>query len=174
MATTDPTTETELSGQIVNVIYTDASDTDPERTVLALATKDDLSVGVDETTEDFDTAIRRRTKRNRTNNSIDLEVTQAISTDLEALETVGIVDADGTIDFSDANRDLGDDEYIELGFSDDELDYETDPGPTDFDAMHRLHDVETMLDGIDPSAVPPTVSLVFMVEGDYDMDAGAL
>lgn len=176
MATTDPSTETELSGQLVDVIHVDNSGTDPERTVLALATKDDLSVGVDESTEDFDTAIERRTRRNRTSNTIDIEVTQAISTDLAALDTLGVVDTEneGALDFSDAARDLGTDAYLELGFHADELDYSTDPGPSDYDQLHRADDVETMLDGIDPSAVPPTVSLVFMIEGEYKMDASAL
>lgn len=174
MATTDLSSETEVAGQIVDVIHVDNSGTDPVRTVLALATKDDLSVSFDESTEAFDKAIQRRTERFRTSNEVDVEITQGISTDLDALETIGIVDADGVIDFSDASRDLGSDEYIELGFHSDELDYETDPGPTDYDQAHRLHDVETMLGDIDPSATPPTVSFTVMVEGDYDMDAAAL
>lgn len=177
MATTDLSTETEVSGQLVDVIHVDNSGVDPVRTVLALATKDDLSVSFDEGTESFDTAVQRRTKRFRTSNQIDVEVTQAISTDLAALDTLGLVDssANGSpIDFSDASRELGTDAYIELGFHADELDYSTDPGPTDYDQMHRLSDVETMLNDIDPSAVPPTLAFTIMVEGDYEMDAAAL
>jgi hypothetical protein len=176
MATTDPSTETEIAGQLVDVIHVDNSGTDPVRTVLALATKDDLSVSFDEGTESFDVAIERRTKRFRTSNQIDVEITKAISTDLSALDTLGVVDSSnsGAIDFSDASRELGTDVYIELGFHADELDYTTDPGPTDYDQTHRLSDVETMLNDIDPSAVPPTVALTLMVEGDYEMDAAAL
>jgi len=68
MATTDLSTETEVEGSIVNVIHVDNSGTDPARTVLALATKEDTSISIDEDDDDFDTGAERRTRRYRTNN----------------------------------------------------------------------------------------------------------
>ena len=174
MSTTDTSTETEITGSIVNVIYVDDSGTDPTRTVLALCTKDDLGITIDESTESFDPANVRRTQRYRTNNQIDIEVSSAISTDLADLQKIGLVDDSGNIDFTDESRDLGTDEYIEIGYSDAELDYSTDPGPSDYEMTHRASDVEIMAGDIDPSAVPPTVSFTVMVEGELTIDADAL
>jgi len=174
MSTTDTSTKTEISGSVVNVIHVDNSGTDPVRTVLALATKDDLSISIDESTESFDPANVRRTERYRTNNEIDIDVSSAISTDLADLQLIGLVDTNGNIDFSDASRDLGVDEYIEIGYSDAELDYSTDPGPAEFEMLHRASDVEIMAGDIDPSSVPPTVDFTVMVEGELTVDAGAL
>lgn len=174
MSTTDTSTETEITGSIVNIIHVDDGGTDPTRTVLALATKDDLGITIDESTESFDPANVRRTERYRTNNQIDIEVSSAISTDLADLQKIGLVDDTGAIDFSDDSRDLGSDEYIEIGYSDAELDYSTDPGPADYEMTHRASDVEIMAGDIDPSAVPPTVSFTVMVEGELIVDADAL
>jgi len=174
MSTTDTSTETEITGSIVNVIHVDNSGTDPTRTVLALATKDDLGVTIDESTESFDPANVRRTQRYRTNNEIDIEVSSAISTDLADLQKIGIVDDSGAIDFSEGSRDLGSEKYIEIAYSDAELDYSNDPGPSDYEMTHRASDVEIMAGDIDPSAVPPTVSFTVMVEGTLTVDAGAL
>lgn len=174
MSTTDTSTETELDGSIVNVIHVDDSGTDPVRTVLALATKDDLSITIDEGTESFDPANVRRTRRYRTTNEIDIEVTSAISTDLADLQLIGLVDDSGAINFAKADRDLGSDQYLELAYSTDELDYSTDPGPADFEMVHRASDVEIMAGDIDPSSTPPTVSFTAMVEGELIVDADAL
>lgn len=174
MSTTDLSTETEVSGSIVNVILVDDSGTDSVRTVLALATKGDLSVTIDESTESFDLAAQRRTERYRTNNEIDIDVSKAISTDQGALESLGLVDTNGAIDFSDASRQLGADQYLEIGYSNDELDYSTDPGPADFELLHRASDVEIMAGDIDPSGTPPTISFTAMVHGDLVFAAGAL
>lgn len=174
MSSTELSTEDKLEGSIVNVIYVDASGTDPSRTVLALATKDDLSVTIDESTESFDKAIRRRTERIRTANEIDIEVSQAVSTDHSGLQKVGLVDSDGKLVFDDESRDLGSDEYIELAYSSSEIDYTTDPGPADFAQVHRAGDVEIMAGDIDPSSTPPTISFTVMVEGDLELDASAL
>lgn len=174
MSTTDLSTEDEVNGSIVNVILVDDSGTDPVRTVLALATKGDLSVSVDEDTESFDLAAQRRTERYRTNNEIDIEVSKAISTDQQALQDLGLIDDTGALDFSDESRELGTDQYLEIGYSNDELDYSTDPGPADFDLLHRASDVEIMAGDIDPSGTPPTVSFTAMVHGDLVFAADAL
>lgn len=174
MSTTDTTTDDEVTGSIVDVIHVDASGTDPVRTVLALATKDDVSVTIDESTEDFNPGSVRRTRRYRTNNQIDIEVTQAISTDLDALDTVGLVDSDGDITFADDDRKWGSDEYLEIGYNNGELDYSTDPGPDDYEMLHRASDIEIMAGDIDPSETPPTVGFVAMVEGTLTVDADAL
>ena len=174
MSTTDTSTEDEITGSIVNVIHVDDSGTDPTRTVLALATKDDLGITIDESTESFDPANVRRTQRYRTNNQIDIEVSSAVSTDLADLQLIGLVDDSGAIDFSEEARDLGTDQYIEIGYSDAELDYSTDPGPADFELLHRASDVEIMAGDIDPSGTPPTVSFTAMVHGDLVFAAETL
>ena len=174
MATTDTSTENEVEGSVVNVIHVDDSGTDPVRTVLALATKDDLSISIDEGTESFDPANVRRTQRYRTNNKIDIEVSSALSTDLAELQLIGLVDDSGAITFDTNDRELGADEYLEIAYSSDDLDYSNDPGPTDFEMVHRANNVEIMAGDIDPSSVPPTVSFTAMVEGELIVDADAL
>ena len=174
MSTTETSTEDEVNGSIVNVILLDDSGTDPARTVLALATKGDLSVSIDESTESFNPAQQRRTERYRTNNEIDIEVTKAISTDQQALQDLGLIDDSGAIDFSDSSRELGTDQYLEVGYSNDELDYSTDPGPADFELLHRASDVEIMAGDIDPSGTPPTISFTAMIHGDLTFAADAL
>jgi len=176
MSTTDLSDDenSKVSGSIVNVIHVDNSGTDPQRTVVALATKDDLSITLDESTEDFDPAVQRRTERIRTNNQIDIEVSQALSTEQDALEKLGITDGSGKLTFTNDGRELGSDVYLEIAYSDDELDYSTDPGPTDFELVHRAADVEIMVDDIDPSETPPTIGFTAMVEGDFTVNASAL
>jgi hypothetical protein len=162
MSTT--TSDTEVEGSIVHVIHTTYNDTDStyERTVLALATKDDLSLAVDEDDEDIALAAERRTRRYRTRNTIDLEVASVIDVDMEAAEAVGIVDADGKLDFTKANRriDSSDDEYIEIAyFSDESTDI------VDAELVHRFEDLELTSPEIDPSATPPLLSWTWWVEG---------
>lgn len=173
MATTDTSTEDEVEGSIVNIMHVDNSGTEPVRTVLALATKDDVSISIDEGSESFDPANVRRTQRYRTTNEIDIEVTSALSTDLADLQLIGLVDDSGAITFDSADRDLPAEEYLEIGYSDSELDYSTDPAPADFEMVHRAGDVKIMAGDIDPSSVPPTVSFTAMVEGELIVDAAA-
>ncbi|PHQ43945.1 hypothetical protein Z052_02050 [Halorubrum sp. C191] len=144
------------------------------RTVLALATKDDLSVSIDEGTDSFDPANARRTQRYRTNNQIDIEVTQALSTDQSALNLLGIVDDSGALDFSSDARELGSDAYLEIAYSSDELDYSNDPGPSEFELVHRASDVEVLVNDIDPSTTPPTIAFTAMVEGDFIVNAASI
>lgn len=174
MSTTDESTTDKVEGSIVDVIHVDNSGTDPVRTVLAVATKGDLGITIDESTESFDPGNKRRTERFRTANQVDVEVTQAIATDTDALSTVGIVDSNGNLSFAPADRDWGADEYLELGYNDGELDYSTDPGPSEYELVNRFADCEVMAGDVDPSATPPTVSFTVMVEGDVTIDASAL
>jgi len=174
MSTTDTSTEDEVEGSVVNVIYVDNSGSEVVRTVLALATKDDLSISIDEGTESFDPANVRRTQRHRTNNEIDIEVASALSTDLADLQLIGLVDDSGAITFDTDDRELGADEYLEIAYSADDLDYSDDPGPADFEMVHRASDVEIVAGDIDPSSVPPTVSFTAMVEGELTVDADTL
>lgn len=174
MSTTDTSTDEEVEGSVVNLIHVDNSGTDPTRTVLALANRDDLSITIDESDEDFNPAKDRRTRRYRTTNTVTVEATSAISTDQDALNTVGVVDENGKLVFDTDNREWGTDYYLEVAYTDDELDYSTDPGPTDFDLVHRFGDIEVSVGDIDASSVPPTVGLTFMVEGEVHIAAEAL
>lgn len=166
--------EDEVEGNIINIIHVDDSGTDPQRTVLGLATKDDLSVSIDESTESWNPSIKRRTQRYRTANEIDIEFTEILATSQDTLELLGLVDADGKLDFDNQSRRLGSDQYLEIAYANKEMDYTTDPGPSDFELVHRASDVETMLGDIDPSSTPPTASLTVMVHGDLWINADTL
>lgn len=156
------TADNEVEGSIVHVIHVDESTTEPTRTVLALATKDDLSLSIDESNESFDPAAQRRTRRYRTNNTADLEVASAIDVDMEAMELVGLVDSNGTITFDSGARRISsdDDEYVEIAyFSAENSNY------ADAELVHRLEDVEATSPEVDPSATPPLLSWTWWIEG---------
>lgn len=166
---TDVTNTTEVEGSLVSVIHVDESGEDPERTVLALADKENLSTTVDEDDEDFNPGSERTTRRYRTNNTTDLEVQGAISPDLEALELVGIVDAEGKISFDSADRKIleEDDEYIELAYWNHEPDFETVDVVEDSELLSRFADLELTSPEVDPSETPPQVSWTWWVNGGY-------
>ena len=162
MATT--TNDNEVEGSIVHVIHAEWDDTNAvyDRTVLALTTKDDLSVSIDESDESFDLASERRTRRYRTNNTIDLEVSSAIDVDMAAAERIGIVNADGELTFDSAARKIGydTDEHIEIAYYNAES---TDI--LDAELVHRFSDCELTNPEIDPSSTPPLLSWTWMVDG---------
>lgn len=163
MATT--TTDAEVEGSIVHIIHAVWDDTNSvyDRTVLALATKDDLSISVDESDESLDLASERRTRRYRTNNTVDLEVSSAIDVDMEAAELIGIVDADGRLTFDSSSRKVGfgTDEHIEVAY------YNTESTDIlDAELVHRFSDCKLTNPEIDPSSTPPLLSWTWMVEGD--------
>jgi hypothetical protein len=170
MATNETTQGSEIEGSIVHVIHIDDSGTEPVRTVLALATKDDISLSIDEDNEDFNPAAERRTRRYRTNGTAELEVASAIDIDMEAMELVGLVDSNGDITFDTFDRRLeAPDEYIELAyFTDEGQDY------TNAELIHRFHDVEATSPEVDPSATPPLLSWTWWVESTIEFNADAL
>lgn len=166
------TTESEVEGSIATVIHVDDSGTDPVRTVLALATKDDLSISIDEDSEDFNPGKQRRTERIRTSNTVEVEVATAVATDLDALETVGIVDSTGKVTFDTGDRRIleSNDEYVEVAYFSDEPDFGTVDMEADSDLLHRFADLELTSPEMDPSETPPMVSWTWWVEGGYWFD----
>lgn len=163
----DITNQTEVEGSMVAIVHTDESGTDPVRTVLALTTKDDLSIPIEEENEDFNPSAIRRTKRIRTSNTIDVEVATAFAPDLEALSLVGIADSDGKVTFDSSVRRLGEDIYLEVAYFADEPDFSAVDIVADAELVHRAADVEIANPEVDPSATPPTCSFVAWVEGDF-------
>ncbi|QCW03570.1 hypothetical protein [Natrinema pallidum] len=166
------TNNTKVTGSIVAVIHVDESGTDPERTVLALATKDDLSTPISEDNDDFNPGSKRTTQRIRTNHTIDLEVTSALAPDLETLELVGIVDTDGKVTFDKSAREINeaDDQYVELAYFDYEPDFSTVDVVADSELLSRFADLELTSPEVDPSSTPPQVSWTWWVEGGYWID----
>lgn len=167
----DLTTETEVEGAILAFVHVDESGTDPVRTVCALTTKEDLTITIEEDNEDFNPAYQRRTRRIRTNNTIDIELSTALAPDLSALSLLGIADSDGKVTFDSSDRKLlAPDEFVEIGYFSDEPDFATIDMVADSELLHRFSDVEIANPEVDPSASPPTVSLVGWVEGDFWID----
>ncbi|GAB3669557.1 hypothetical protein [Halopiger thermotolerans] len=166
----DITNNLEVEGSVVSVVHCDESGTDPVRTVLGLCTKDDLSVTIDESNEDFNPGSERRTRRFRTDNTIDVEVVSAIAPDLEALSKIGVVDSDGKITFDKSDREVNGDEYIEIAYFADEPDFSTADIPADSELLHRFADCELTSPEVDPSSTPPTASWTWWVEGDAWID----
>jgi len=182
--TVDATSELEAEGSNILVAIATWNETDSayDRTVLALATKEDTSVTIDEDTEDFNVGGDRRTKRYRTNNEITIEVTQAVATDLSALAELGIADKDATdgvkVNFSTEDRRIGFEDSnpsaLEIGiFKDSVLDEAANDNIdmiADSELLHRAEGVKIMAGDVDPSATPETVEFEGMVEGDFWLD----
>ena len=163
----DITNEVEVEASMVAIVHVDDSGTDPVRTVLGLTTKDDLSIPIEEENEDFNPSTERRTRRIRTTNTIDIEVSTAMAPDLEALELVGIADSNGKITFDSSDRDLGPDVYIEVAYFADEPDFSAVAIPADTELTPRAGDVEIANPEVDPSASPAMMSFTAWVEGDF-------
>ena len=169
MPTDETTQATEVEGSVVYVIHVDESGAEDVRTAISLLTKDDLELTIDEDEEELDLASERRTRRYRTHNTADLEVSQPFDVDLEAAELAGIVDNadDGRLTFGTNARRLRpeDDEYIEIAyFNEENLDYEQ------AELVHRFEDVEAMSPEIDMSEVPPILGWTWIVHGTIYLD----
>ncbi|OIB56601.1 hypothetical protein [Natrialba sp. SSL1] len=173
---TDITSDLEVEGSQVLVFHADESGTDPEYTGLALADKDDLSIPIDEDDEDFNPGATRRTRRYRTNNTVDAEVSSAIATDLSGLEKIGVAveDENGmAITFKTEDRRIGygNDEWVGMAYFKDDVLKRLKAGDEidlleDSELCHRLDDLELTSPEIDPSETPPQVSWTWWVEGD--------
>ena len=164
MPTDETTQDQEVIGSVVYVIHVDESDAEPVRTAISLLTKDDLNLSVDEEEEELNLAAERRTRRYRTHNTADLEVSAPIDVDMEAAELAGIVDTsdDGRLTFGTGSRRLRpeDDEYIEVAFFDEEnMDY------ADAELVHRFEDVEAINPEVDISSTPPLMSWTWAIHG---------
>ena len=144
----------EVSGELVHVVHVDSSG---NRTLLALATKDGLSIGTDESTEDVDIGAETRTRRYRTSNAPTLEVESVIAVDTSAAEQVGLVDTDGKLTFDKSNRRLEDGHIL--------IEYYSSEGDPAVDFGHRFDDVEATGVEIDPSSTPPVLSWTWNVHG---------
>lgn len=168
----DVTQNVEVEGAIAAFLHVDESGTEPVRTVCALTSKEDLTVTVEEDNEDFIPAAERRTRRIRTNNTIDIELSTAIAPDLSALSLLGIADADGQVTFDSSSRKIlsADDAYIEIAYFGDEPDYSTVDMVADSELLHRFADVEIVSPEVDASASPPMVTLTGWVEGGFWLD----
>lgn len=156
------TNNNEVEGSIIHFLHVDESGTDPVRTLLALVPKEDLTVTIEDESEDFNPAAERRTRRIRTNNTVDLEASTPFSADMSAMELIGFVDSNGQFTSDPANRRLrpSDNEFIELA-------YQTTEGAAYADAelVHRFEDVEFTSPEIDLSASPPITSFTAWVHG---------
>lgn len=182
--TTDLTTEMEVEGNNVLVMLADETGTDTERTALALAEKDDMSIPVDEDTDEFTPGRTRRTRRYRTAETIDVEVSSAIGVDAEALQEVGIAkEVDDGIQYTSdsSDRRIGYDEevYAEVAYFVDDIN-EGNIGELDVveesELLHRFGQIRTVSPEFDPSETPPMVSWTWWVDGvfyiDYYPDSG--
>lgn len=163
----DPTSDSEISAEIVHVVHVDESGTSPVRTYLALAEKDGLTVSIEGEDESFRPGSERRERRYRTSNTVDIEVQSPRDVNDELLDILGVVDVanNNQLDFSKAARTISsaDNEYIELIY----FDREDPAGIADAQAIDRYADLE-LADDIeyDASETPPILSWTWWVEGD--------
>lgn len=166
------TTNDEVAGSIIHVLHVDESGTDPVRTLLALFTKEDLTLTIEDESEDFNPAAERRTRRIRTNNTADLEGSTPFAVDMSAMDLIGFVDSNGKFTSDPANRRLrpSDNEYIEIAYQTTE-----DASYADAELVHRFEDVEFTSPEIDMSASPPLASFTAWVHGDiwFSYDGGS-
>ena len=165
----DKTNEREVEGSLIYIIHAVWNETAYDRTALALLTKDDMTLDVEEEEEELNLASERRTRRYRTHNTATFEVSQPIDTDLEALDLVGLVDStdDGRLTFGRQNRRISPDdgEFIEVAYFDEE-----NLALEDAELVHRFEDVEAMNIELDMSETPPIMGWEWMIHGDIWLD----
>ena len=173
---TSLSTQTEVEGSLVSVLlaeYDDAS-TEWTRTVLSQATKEDLSISFDESSEEFDQGSFRRNKRYRVSNTIDVEIATAVATDLDALESLGVVNSNGKATWDTDSRRItngGDTQQaLELAYWKDEPDFSSVDVEADSEILNRFTDVKVVVEDLDPSSTPPLMSLMMWVEGGFWFD----
>ena len=170
----DSTTETEVTAKQVAVVHAMWDDTNSEytRTILALASKDDLTVTDESEDTDFTPSAEYSTRRYATSGTIDLEISSAVATDLSALELLGIVDSDGKYIKSGPERRVGfgEDEHLEFAYFNFEPDYANVDIVADSELLNRFGDVKIQNPEFDPSEAPLTVSFEGWVEGEVWMD----
>ena len=173
----DLTTDTEVTAKQVAIIHVSETDdgsgsVTTTRTVLALASKDDLTATVEDEDTDFTPAAEYSTRRYAVSGTIDLEISTAVSTDLSALELIGIVDSDGKLIKSGPERRIGfeNDEYLEFAYFNFEPDFSSVDIEADSEMLNRFSDVKIQNPEFDPSEAPLTVSMEGWVEGDFWVD----
>lgn len=155
----------------MHVLHVDESGSEPVRTLLALFPKEDLTLTIEDESEDFNPAAERRTRRIRTNNTADLEGATPFAMDMSAMDLIGFVDSNGKFTSDPADRRLRpeDNEFIEIA-------YQTTEGAAYADAelVHRFEDVEFTSPEVDMSASPPITSFTAWVHGDiwFSYDGG--
>ena len=171
MPTEETTQNREVEGSLVYVIHAAWNDTDSEydRTAIALLTKDDLNLSIEEEEEELNLASERRTRRYRTHNTATLEVSSPIDVDMEALDLVGIVDSsdDGRLTFGTGSRtiDPEEGEFIEMAyFNEENLPLE------DAELIHRFEKCEAMNPELDIAETPPIMAWEWIVHGDIWLD----
>ena len=159
------TSDDEISAELVHVVHVDESSGEPQRTYLALADRDGLSVSIDGDNESFRPAAETRERRYKTSETVDIEVTSPRDRDDELLETLGLVDDDGKLQLRGGETvvDSDDDEYIELIY----FDRNNPNGIDDAQTIDRYADVKLGNDiEWEVSETPPLLSWTWWVEGD--------
>ena len=171
---TDSTTETEVTAKQVAIVYATWNDTDSsyDRTILALASKDDLTITDEAEDTDFTPSAEYSTRRYATSGTMDLEISSAVATDLSALEMLGIVDSEGKYIKSGPERRIGfgEDEHLEFAYFNFEPDYANVDIVADSELLNRFSNLKVQNPEFDPSEAPLTVSLECWVEGEVWMD----
>jgi hypothetical protein len=168
----DLTTDDAVTGSQVAITHVDDSGTDPVRTVLALAAKDDLTVTIEDEEEDFNPAARYATRRYIVSGTIDIEVSSAVATDLSQLELLSISDSNDQLNRQPGDRRIGADgnAYVEFAFFDGEPDFGSVDLVADSEILMRFGDVQIANPEVDASASPIMVSFQGWVSGEMYFD----
>jgi len=187
--TVDATTDTEVEASTVLVFHATWNSTNSEydRTALALVDRDELSITVDEEEETWSPSGKKRERGYIIGEDIQFEIGVVESEDLSALEELGVVDtsdADGVVfDNSTSSRRFGFEDSnpsaIEFGlFKDDQLENAKNDNLdaiADSELLRRCEGVKIRAGDSDLSSTPLLSSLTARVEGKYyyDYDGGA-
>jgi len=182
------TSDTEVEGSTLLIMHATWNETDTayDRTVLALADKDEVSITVDEDEETWSPSGEKRNRGYITGEDVEFEIGVVEAEDLSALDKLGIVDttaSDGVrfnntpdarrIGFEDSNP-----AAIEFGlFKGDQLQNAKDDNLdaiADSELLKRCEGVKIRAGDSDLSSTPVLSSISARVEGAYyyDYDGG--
>lgn len=170
MSTTEATTKEELTAPNVWLVHVDESGEDEVRTGVGTTRRDDLSFTDEGELEESERSTTLVNPQYLVSKTREFEV--SISDDAasnEGLQTLGVIDEDSKITDSveDSMISSEDDEYIELAYFNEDVDF-SDDGFDYFDDSARVRRYADVVLGEaeeDSSEVPPVWSLSFAING---------
>ena len=151
-----------ISGDLIQVVN---NETDEHLGV----TTEDIELEIEEDTEDQELSTQRRRLRRRSYNEATLNVESLLSSDLDAADKTGIIDADddGKLVFDEDGRTWEDGALLRVF---DGIEDVAEAADADPDQVVLCEIVEWTTEGVDYSAEFASMALEGMVHGDIYLD----
>lgn len=159
---TTKTRKETISGDIIQVVD---ADTDEHLGV----TTEDIELEIDEDDESQELSTQRRRIRKRSYNEANLNVESLLSSDLDAADKTGIIDADdnGKVVFDSESRTWDEGAILRVY---DDVDSVADAADAEPEQVVKCETVEWSTEGVDYSDEFATMALSGIIHGDIYLD----